>query len=184
MFTVLRASRPVRVLYIARGISEIGNWCANIALPMLIYEVTHDVSATALMVCCTFAPSLFSVGLAQLPQKMGIGTLQAMRLADLIRAGLFICYIFVDSKWSMFAITCAVSLCRTVEMPCFYSLLRANTNSINRDVINNSFGFLQNLMMVLGPVAGGFFFSFFCIRRAIFCRVVLVAARCSVGYRG
>lgn len=50
MFTVLRASRPVRVLYIARGISEIGNWCANIALPMLIYEVTHDVSATALMV--------------------------------------------------------------------------------------------------------------------------------------
>lgn len=47
MFTVLRASRPVRVLYIARGISEIGNWCANIALPMLIYEVTHDVSATA-----------------------------------------------------------------------------------------------------------------------------------------
>lgn len=156
MFTVLRASRPVRVLYIARGISEIGNWCANIALPMLIYEVTHDVSATALMVCCRFAPSLFSVALAQLPQKMGIGTLQAMRLADLIRAGLFVCYIFVDSKWSMFAITCAVSLCRTVEMPCFYSLLRANTNSINRDVINNSFGFLQNLMMVLGPVAGGF----------------------------
>lgn len=47
MFTVLRASHPVRVLYIARGISEIGNWCANIALPMLIYEVTHDVSATA-----------------------------------------------------------------------------------------------------------------------------------------
>ena len=89
MFTVLRASRPVRVLYIARGISEIGNWCANIALPMLIYEVTHDVSATALMVCCRFAPSLFSVALAQLPQKMGIGTLQAMRLADLIRAG---CY--------------------------------------------------------------------------------------------
>lgn len=156
MFTVLRASRPVRVLYIARGISEIGNWCANIALPMLIYEVTHDVSATALMVCCRFAPSLFSVALAQLPQKMGIGTLQAMRLADLIRAGLFVCYIFVDSKWSMFAITCTVSLCRTVEMPCFYSLLRANTNSINRDVINNSFGFLQNLMMVLGPVAGGF----------------------------
>lgn len=156
MFTVLRASRPVRVLYIARGISEIGNWCANIALPMLIYEVTHDVSATALMVCCRFAPALFSVALAQLPQKMGIGTLQAMRLADLIRAGLFVCYIFVDSKWSMFAITCAVSLCRTVEMPCFYSLLRANTNSINRDVINNSFGFLQNLMMVLGPVAGGF----------------------------
>lgn len=156
MFTVLRASRPVRVLYIARGISEIGNWCANIALPMLIYEVTHDVSATALMVCCRFAPALFSVALAQLPQKMGIGTLQAMRLADLIRAGLFVCYIFVDSKWSMFAITCAVSLCRTVEMPCFYSLLRSNTNSINRDVINNSFGFLQNLMMVLGPVAGGF----------------------------
>lgn len=61
MFTVLRASRPVRVLYIARGISEIGNWCANIALPMLIYEVTHDVSATALMVCCRFAPlSVFS----------------------------------------------------------------------------------------------------------------------------
>lgn len=59
MFTVLRASRPIRVLYIARGISEIGNWCANIALPMLIYEVTHDVSATALMVCCRFAPSLF-----------------------------------------------------------------------------------------------------------------------------
>ena len=156
MYTVLRASRPVRVLYIARVISEIGNWCANIALPMLIYEVTHDVSATALMVCCRFAPALFSVALAQLPQKMGIGTLQAMRLADLIRAGLFVCYIFVDSKWSMFAITCAVSLCRTVEMPCFYSLLRANTNSINRDVINNSFGFLQNLMMVLGPVAGGF----------------------------
>lgn len=71
-------------------------------------------------------PALFSVALAQLPQKMGIGTLQAMRLADLIRAGLFVCYIFVDSKWSMFAITCAVSLCRTVEMPCFYSLLRAN----------------------------------------------------------
>ena len=91
---------------------------------MLIYEVTHDVSATALMVCCRFAPALFSVALAQLPQKMGIGTLQAMRLADLIRAGLFVCYIFVDSKWSMFAITCAVSLCRTVEMPCFYSLLR------------------------------------------------------------
>lgn len=156
MFTALRASRPVRILYIARGISEIGNWCANIALPMLIYEVTHDVSATALMVCCRFVPSLFSVALAQLPQKMGIGTLQAMRLADLIRAGLFVCYIFVDSKWSMFAITCAVSLCRTVEMPCFYSLLRANTNSINRDVINNSFGFLQNFMMVLGPVAGGF----------------------------
>lgn len=71
MFTVLRASRPIRVLYIARGISEIGNWCANIALPMLIYEVTHDVSATALMVCCRFAPSLFSVALAQLPQKDG-----------------------------------------------------------------------------------------------------------------
>lgn len=60
MFTVLRTSRPVRVLYIARGISEIGNWCANIALPMLIYEVTHDVSATALMVCCRFALSVFS----------------------------------------------------------------------------------------------------------------------------
>lgn len=109
MFTVLRASHPVRVLYIARGISEIGNWCANIALPMLIYEVTHDVSATALMVCCRFAPALFSVSLAQLPQKMGIGTLQAMRLADLIRAGLFVCYIFVDSKWSMFAITLLAS---------------------------------------------------------------------------
>ena len=96
MFTVLRASRPIRVLYIARGISEIGNWCANIALPMLIYEVTHDVSATALMVCCRFAPSLFSVALAQLPQKMGIGTLQAMRLADLIRAGLFVCLLIVN----------------------------------------------------------------------------------------
>ena len=58
---VLRASRPVRVLYIARGISEIGNWCANIALPMLIYEVTHDVSATALMVCCRFAPLCFQL---------------------------------------------------------------------------------------------------------------------------
>lgn len=88
MFTVLRASRPVRVLYIARGISEIGNWCANIALPMLIYEVTHDVSATALMVCCRFAPALFSVALAQLPQKMGIGTLQAHEIGRLNSRGI------------------------------------------------------------------------------------------------
>lgn len=88
MFTVLRASRPVRVLYIARGISEIGNWCANIALPMLIYEVTHDVSATALMVCCRFAPSLFSVALAQLPQKMGIGTLAGHEIGRLNSRGI------------------------------------------------------------------------------------------------
>ena len=86
MFTVLRASHPVRVLYIARGISEIGNWCANIALPMLIYEVTHDVSATALMVCCRFAPSLFSVALAQLPQKMGIFLLIVNGVCLLLRA--------------------------------------------------------------------------------------------------
>lgn len=95
MFTVLRASHPVRVLYIARGISEIGNWCANIALPMLIYEVTHDVSATALMVCCRFAPSLFSVSLAQLPQKMGIGTLQAMRLTEFARDYSFAIFLLI-----------------------------------------------------------------------------------------
>lgn len=47
MFTVLRASHPVRgPIYCYEGKAKYA-WCANIALPMLIYEVTHDVSATA-----------------------------------------------------------------------------------------------------------------------------------------
>lgn len=151
---ILKASRSVRALFIARGISDIGNWCANIALPLYVYQITGDVSATALLVGCRSLPSLFSMSLASLPNKIGIGQLQFMKMADLIRAALFLLYFPLNGKWEIMVITLAVSSCRAIEIPCFYSLLRAGTFD-QRDEINNAFGFLQNLTMVVGPMIGG-----------------------------
>lgn len=179
--SILKASRSIRALFIARGISEIGNWCANIALPLYVYQVTGDASATALLVGCRSLPSLFSMSLVRCPKKFGIGQLQFLRLADLIRAALFLLYFPLNGKWEIMLITLAVASCRAIEIPCFYSVLRASTFD-QRDEINNAFGFLQNLMMVVGPLVGGFLVAGIGIRAVLlFNSLTFIASYCLLG---
>ena len=143
-----------KLLMAARAVTELGNWCSSIVLPGMLYSLTGDPAATAILIACRFMPTLISAPIIKVIQDGGASSTSIMKSMDIFRTILFPLYLFASSPWHFYLLTLLIYGCRSLEMPCFYTLVKQCGDSDSRLSSNNYFTALQNAIMVIGPIVG------------------------------
>jgi predicted MFS family arabinose efflux permease len=97
LYYVVRDNAPFRRLYAANAISQIGDWLSVVALYSLLFELTGRGEVVALVLITHLVPAfVFGPGAGVLADR--ISRRAMMVTADLLRAALVLCLLFVRSK--------------------------------------------------------------------------------------
>jgi len=97
LYCVVRDNAPFRTLYAANAISQIGDWLSVVALYSLMFELTGRGEVVALVLITHLVPAfIFGPGAGVLADRSSRRAM--MVTADLLRAALVLCLLFVRSK--------------------------------------------------------------------------------------
>ncbi len=147
-------------LYISQSISSFGDWVSYIILTLIIYKNTNNEASIAILLICKLAPSIFLLkSLKFISTNFNIK--KVMFFSDLFRFILFFGYIYVDNIIIIYIITILISICSLI----FNSLKNSIISNILEDDLseigNSQMASVCNLMMIIGPIIGGVFYSLF-----------------------
>jgi MFS family permease len=151
-------NRNVTLLFAGHVISVAGDLVLFIALPFWVYQLTGSAMATGLMFAALTLPQLFISPLAGVVVDR-VNRKRLMIVSDLIRAGLMVCYLMVntaDQVWVIYLLAFAES---TVSQ-----FFRPSVNAVIPNLVNGEeelkranalLGASWALGQLSGPALGG-----------------------------
>lgn len=157
LVAVVRDNRDFRRLYAANAVSQIGDWLNTVALFSLLVELTGAGEAVAIALLTRFVP-FFLAGPAAGVLADRVPRRNILMAADLLRAGLVLCLLFVrrpDQVWIAYAVVTGHSLVSAFWDPAqtatFPSLVPAEDLS-SAATLENS---LWSITLACGSALGG-----------------------------
>lgn len=154
---VLRTNSQFRRLWAAQLVSQLGDWFSSIALFTLILSLTGSAEAVGLFVGAQFLPAALA-GYWTGPLTDRFGRRQLMLIADFGRAGLALCYLFVDRAERIpliYLITVVMVLFQAVFEPARKSALPDVVSRQEMVLANAISGATWSTMLALGAALGG-----------------------------
>jgi MFS family permease len=165
---LLRANRNYRYLWLARVVSNLGDWFNLLASAALITSLTGAGTAISYLFLARFLPifvmSPFAGVLADRYERRAL-----MVLSDLLRAVTVLCFLFVRSAeqiWLLYALTVVQFVLSSLYQPAHSAIL---SNIVApRDLItaNALDSFTWSSMLAFGALLGGIATALFGIQTA------------------
>jgi MFS family permease len=100
---LLRRNRNYRLLWLAQMVSEIGDWLYTVAIYSLLLELTGSAQAVAMAVVLQVLPQFFIAPLAGVLNDR-LSRRRVMIFADLARAAIVLCMLFVSTRELVWAV--------------------------------------------------------------------------------
>lgn len=147
-------------LFVGQLISALGDWTSVIIIPMMLYKLTSDPVSIGILMICRFLPSvLFSPFIGKIVNKFS--SLKIMILADFLRGGMFLLFLYVESPLLIYIFTFFIYLGTAFFNPGKFHFI---TKLIPIDLLaraNSCIAGINQLMILIGPAIGGIVFGIF-----------------------
>jgi MFS family permease len=154
---VLATNQQYRRLWSAQVVSQLGDWFSSIALYTLILNLTGSAEAVGFFVASQFLPAALA-GYWTGPLADLFGRRRLMLVADFGRAGLALCYLFVDRPERVpliYVITVLMVVLQALFEPARKSALPDIVSSKEMLFANAISGATWSTMLALGAATGG-----------------------------
>lgn len=165
---LLRRNRDYRNLWLARVVSNFGDWFNLLASATLITSLTGAGTAISYLFLARFLPvfvmSPFAGVLADRYERRMI-----MVITDVLRAGTVLCFLFVRSPeqiWLLYALTVFQFVLSAMYTPAHSALLSNLVEPEDLVTANALDGFTWSTMLALGALFGGLAAAFLGIAAA------------------
>ena len=154
---LLRSNQNYRNLWLARVVSNFGDWFNLLASAALITSLTGAGTAVSYLFLARFLPlfvmSPFAGVLADRYERRLI-----LVLADVLRAGAVLCFLFIrtpEQIWLLYALTVVQFLLSALYVPAHSALLSNVVDPDDLVTANALDGFTWSTMLALGALFGG-----------------------------
>jgi MFS family permease len=151
---ILGREPSFRALFFATASSSIGTLVAAVALAVDVKERTGSGTWVGALLIVDFLPAIL-VGLLLGPLLDRLSRRALMIGADLVRCGIFVALVFVDSALGIVALAAVAGLATGFFRPAVYAGLPNLVPEEDLPAANGLLQGIENVAWTLGPVAGG-----------------------------
>ncbi len=158
---VLREEKEYRKLFIAGIVNGIGDWFSQIAILTLLLMITGSGLAVGITLAIRLVPFLIFGPIGGIIADR-FSRKKIMIVTDIIRAGLALALIFVDSPekiWIVYVTSFLSSICGAVYSPARNSLFPMLVQKNNWLQVNALEQVMLGVVLVIGAISGGIFAS-------------------------
>lgn len=160
---LIKNNRDFRQLWLGQIVSQAGDWFNTIALYSLILQLTGSGKAIGLLLVARFLPSVFVGPTAGvIADRFSRKTI--MITADLLRAGVVLCFLFVrraDQMWLVYALTVLQLAASTFFEPARTAAIPSVVHERDLVTANAISSATWSAMLTIGAALGGFITGWF-----------------------
>lgn len=154
---LLRRNRPFRLLWYGQFVSQLGDWFDSIAIFTLLLRLTDSGTAVGLLLVAQFLPpALVGLGAGVVVDRLPRKTV--MVAADLLRAGLALLFLLVDSAamiWLAYLVTALKHSLGAFFEPARSAAIPSVVSEEELVTANAISGITWSAMLAIGAALGG-----------------------------
>lgn len=157
-FSLLRRAPAFRQLFIARLVSELGNWLAVVVLTVVVYDLTKSPLWVSALLLAEFVPGSFA-GLLLGPLVDRLPRRRLLVVSDTINAGVFLCLPFVSSPTILVALALVSGLAGSLFRPAVFAGMPNLVDKVDLPLANSLLSLSETGANLAGPVLAGVLLS-------------------------
>lgn len=146
-------------LYIGQAFSLLGDWCSAIVFPLMLYKITENTIAVAILMLCRFVPNIISPLILNKINKNNL-LIDIMIKSDIFRAIFFILFIFANKPIHFYVLTFIIYTGNSLFNPCKYTIIPDIVKEDNIEKSTNIIMGIENIFMLIGPIIGSLIYAY------------------------
>lgn len=156
---LLLRNKNFRLFLMSNFFDFFGQRCTSIVLPIILYNITGNVYSTAILMLCIFLPKFLSNYFVKRINDFRFPPIDLLKYIALIRMVIFPLFLLATTQWHYYILTIIIYFSSAFTYAYRYAVIKNICAEEELPQANNMLPMLENLIMLLAPLFGGWLYS-------------------------